>query len=318
VESVTSLLLGCALSGVFRWLSLPTRASFASYWSYAKPLALISPMNIVVENADRVMLGSRFIPAELGLYNVSINLFEAMKSLPSAVITALFPRLTSDYNREGVESAAARFYVAQRKLLILASPIAIIGAVWATTAVTLLYGAAFARAGVMLTAFFALFWFICLASPYHYVLYASEKHRAFVWISPLSNALYGVGLWLLCRPALGLGGLGAALAFAIPHLVAFPAVLANTRRHSRITLPASTALHAALIAVLLAAGMAVQFHAPGLMSKIAATAGLLGVYAAVMAASGLLTTEDFRYAAHVVHPFRYLQHVRDELRTGGQ
>lgn len=314
LEALIAFGLGAWLSGFAREARWPTRASFSSYWTYARPLAITAPLSTGVDSLDRVVLGSRFGATSVGYYNVALTIYEAIKTFPAAVISASFPRLSQEFARGGAAALKMVFVGYQRKLLMVATPIAVLGIFWSSDAIRLLYGPSFSPAGPVLAILFGLFWFICVATPYTYVLYATDQHQIFVWLSLVSNALFVLALWALCSPRLGLAATGVAAAAWVPHVAGFPFVLRRTAKLFDLGLTRIVILCGVLGGLMLGVGAVLLPGEGGFLVKLALSAGVTAGYVAGLRATGELRREELTYFSHVLNPVYLLNSIRSDFR----
>lgn len=314
-EALVHIALGLYFSRFFQVIRWPTLESFASYWRYAKPIALVSPIGTFVDNLDRFLLGTRFPGAELGCYNTALNLFEAIKTLPSAVATAIFPKMTAEFASGGAGSLKFVFESAQRKLLMVMTPITVLGVAWSSTIIHVLYGESFLRVAPVLAVFFIMFWFVGFVIPYHNILYSTEQHRIFIWLSPLSNCLLALGLWLFTAKNLGWGGVGAAISFILPHLVCFPIVLRETRRFYGIGYPSLFGAHLMAGFLMGAAVFGLSVWKDGIFFLSLWSVLSVSLYATFLYLKKIITSHDLAYLRHTFNPMHVLRYLRADFRS---
>jgi O-antigen/teichoic acid export membrane protein len=215
-------------SAIFLLRDIVPRLQFSkpllrSYWTYAKPLMILTPMTTLADSVDRLILGAAWTPAKLGFYSVARNLYEGMKTLPNAVLTALLPRLTNEFTGAPRERLQTTFRETYRKMLLLFTPIAVLGVNFAPLLVRVLYGPSFAPAAGPVAVFFVIMWAMSLFAPFHHLLYASERHHSFLWVRPIAMAVYLGALAFVARlpNALSLAAACQAFLWLIPAIPLF-------------------------------------------------------------------------------------------------
>lgn len=316
LEALTQLTMAIRMGPPLAELRRPTRESLESYWKYAKPLALLAPLSTLGDSVDRVILGSYCPAAQVGFYNLARNIFEAVKTVPSAVITVLQPRMTQDYSQGGAEKLKMGFYASYRKILLLTTPLMALGMLWSPWIVTLPFGQAFAPAAPLVAIFFFITWMIGLFSPFHYVLYAIEAHAVYLWISPPSQGLYLAGLWAMIGPW-GMAAAGAAWANLIPMLISTAPVILVAARRVGVRFPAITFKYVgAGVAMYFVQTASAHAIAPPWAGALAGSVAGLGAYAAVVWILGAAAREDVAYLLELIHPGKLLRYVRQETSEG--
>lgn len=216
----------------FRW---PAASDFEAYWRYAKPLAMLSPVSLLADSIDKVILGLYVPAAELGVYSISRSLFEAMKSIPSSIVSVLGPQVTREYVQGNLTQIRERFAGAMRKGLLVSTLVFACGIILAPLAILIAYGASYTGSWPSVEVLIGVAWVITLISPLHYVLYAVERHQTFVYISPIGQFCYFLGLWIMISP-LRWGSVGAALAQALPWVTTLLFIAPLAKKHLGLSL----------------------------------------------------------------------------------
>jgi O-antigen/teichoic acid export membrane protein len=228
---VESLLAGIVAAGVLAAKGVtpraPTLGSLADYWRYARPFLVMTPLALVQDSIDRVLVGRWAGLAAAGYYHVARGLWEALAGVMAPPTLLLFTRLSSLYAERSPErdrKARVLFFSGLDKLLFVATALAI--AFWALAgpAITVLYGDSFAPASPALRILVVATLMAALVDPYTFVLQAQDEVARFVPVNILRFVVYLAALALLVPglvPGLPAGDGGAALARLL--LIVFPA-----------------------------------------------------------------------------------------------
>jgi O-antigen/teichoic acid export membrane protein len=319
LDGAVSLLLGLHL--VYRRdgtpLRGPDRETFSAYWRYATPLLITSPIGILQDSLDRVLVARWAGLTAAGYYHVARALWELLGTLNAYPFQLLFARLSRLFvSRDAAAEAEARRVVTSTvdKLLFLAVPLACL--LWALRwpIVTLLYGPAFAPATGPLMVFVVTALAQTALNPYHFVIYALEQHARMVPITLIRLPVYlavmvvGVALW---------GATGAAAVRLL--LVLFPAwvFIRWTRELAGIGFERRTWVYAAGFALFVTLNETgrVGVEAAGLAAPLALAVGALfgaAAYGLWLWSAHPLFRDNLRYARDLVHPGRFAAFLRTD------
>jgi O-antigen/teichoic acid export membrane protein len=309
----------------------PTRQSVGTYWTYARPFLVSTPLALLQDSIDRVVVGRWAGLTAAGYYQVARGLWEALSGVVAAPTTFLFTRLSALYaQRSPARDREARdfFFNGFDKLLFITTPLAFGFWVFADLGIALLFGEAFRPAAVPLRVLILATLVSNIVNPYTLILYALDEAGRFVPINVLRVIVYLAALAVLVLPAdvtLGLGGIwpgapGAAAARLV--LVVFPCWIYFrwSRRLAAIPLYPGTwvylggfGLTLAIFHALLAAAGAL-LGAGGWPGAIPAAMVSLGVYAAYLLAVQPGTRENLRYTLALCSPGDFIRFLRSGLR----
>jgi O-antigen/teichoic acid export membrane protein len=324
IEAVVELMLGlwvvCVRKGVR--LRPPTRESFLDYWAYARPLLLTTPVGMLQDSLDRVLVARWAGLPAAGYYQVARALWELLGTINASPFQLLFARLSQLFAvRSPAGDAEARrvFVSAVDKLLFLAVPVSFL--LWAlrTPVITWLYGTGFLPARDALMIFVVAALAQAALNPYQFVIYALEQHSRFV---PVVLLRLGVYLVTLVVAVLLWGGTGAAAVRLL--LVLFPAwiFVRWTRELVGVGFQPCTWVYATGFGLLVAVseGVHAGLGRAGLPEPVTLGAGItsaLAVYAAWLwwAHPGLI--ENLGYARDLLHIRRFAAFLRSGLSRGG-
>jgi len=198
-----------------------SRKVLISYWEYAKPVLILTPVSTLMDTVDRVILGVSFSSAQLGYYSIARNMYEAFKSIPSAVLTVLAPRLATEFSAGDRAILRQTFRQTFRKMMLIMTPVTVVSMALAPLVIRSVYGPTYLPAAKAAAAFFFVGWVVAALIPFQYLLLASERHKLLLKINPVTVAVYlgtlwGVGHWHGSLTAASLAQLALWLIPAVP------------------------------------------------------------------------------------------------------
>jgi O-antigen/teichoic acid export membrane protein len=228
LEGVLTLVVAPAvLAAAGIRLRPPTLASLADYWRYARPFLITTPLALVQDSMDRVLVARWAGLSAAGYYHVARGLWEALAGAMGPPTLMLFTRLSSLYAERSAErdrQARTLFFSGLDKVLFVATAMAIAFWTLAGPAITRLYGTAFEPATTPLRILVMTALAAALVNPYTLVLQARDEVDRFVRINLARFVVYMAALALLVGglvPGVPAGETGAALARLL--LILFPA-----------------------------------------------------------------------------------------------
>jgi O-antigen/teichoic acid export membrane protein len=316
VEGATEILVGGYILVFRRGIALrrPDRATLQAYWSYARPLFITSPIGMLQDSLDRVLVARWAGLTAAGYYQVARALWEVLGRLNQYPFQLLLSRLSRLFATPGLEAAAESrrvFAAAMDRLLFIAVPAAF--CLWALREpiLTLLYGRRFLLAVAPLMVLVLAALAQTAFNPYQFILYAMDQHGRFVRVVLLRLAVYLVAMVALVPT---LGGTGAAAVRLL--MVIFPCwvFIRWTRELAGIGFQRVTVAYLTGFAVLVAVNEATRegLAAAGAPEPAALAGGFvlaLGVYTGFL----WLThtgTGNLRYARELVDPRRFVAFLR--------
>src|SRR6266567_3718188 len=222
VEGAAEIVVGAYILVGLRGVRLrgPDRETFGSYWRYARPLFITSPIGMLQDSLDRVLVARWAGLTAGGYYQVARTLWEVLGTLNAYPFQLLFSRLSrlfAEPRAEGVAEARRVFAAAMDRLLFIVVPVAF--ALWALRepAIALLYGEAFLPAAAPLMVFILAALAQSAFNPYQFVLYAMDQHGRLVPVVLVRLVVY-LATMVALVPVWG--GTGAAAVRLL--LVVFP------------------------------------------------------------------------------------------------
>ena len=311
LEGVVELALGFYIVCVRRRapLRLPDRETFKAYWEYARPLLITSPIGLLQDSLDRVLVARWAGLSAAGYYQVARGLWEVLGTLNAYPFQLLFARLSELFAQRspGQDQEARRLFAsAVDKLLFLAVPVAF--ALWALREpiIGLLYGRSFLPAEGPLMVFVLAALAQAAINPYHFIIYALEQHRRFVPVVLLRLAIYLVAMTLAVQLWAGTGAAGVRLL-----LVLFPAWIYFrwTRELAGIGFERRTWIYAVGFVLLIGVNEGARAALAGLglwppAALAVAFVLALAAYAAWLGVSHTAAVDNLRYARDLMRPSR--------------
>jgi O-antigen/teichoic acid export membrane protein len=291
---------------------VPTRASVLSYWRYARPLMITTPIALAQDSIDRVLVGRWAGLAAAGYYHVARGLWEVLGGVMGQAGLFLFSRLSALYTERTTErdrEARAFFFGGLDKLLFVTTALAVATWAFARLLIALLYGVSFEPATTTVRILVVAALAATLVNPYTFILQAQDQVARFIPLNMLRFVVYLVALLVLV-PGVTVwpsGAEGAALARLL--LIVFPAWVwvGWTRELAGIPFyrPAVVYLAGFAMAVLtFEAAVAVLewTAAPSLASEVGAAAAAFAVYALWLAKRHPDTRANLKYAVGILVP----------------
>jgi O-antigen/teichoic acid export membrane protein len=258
----------------------PTRATLQGYWRYARPFLVTTPLALVQDSMDRVLVARWAGLTAAGYYHVARGVWEVLAGTMAPPILMLFTRLSALYAERTPardREARALFFGGLDKLLFVATAMALAFWTLAGHAVVLFYGPAFAPVTTPLRILVATALAAAVVNPYTFVLQATDEVDRFVRINLARFVVYMAALVVLTRGLVPgvTGDAGAALARLL--LMLFPAWvwMRWTREVAGIPFYGRATVYLAGFALAVAA-----FH----LTEALASAGLAGDLVAAAAA----------------------------------
>lgn len=320
VEPVVKLLLGGILFRGYR-IGRATRQHLVNYTRYAAPLMLNSVINMIVSNLNPVVIGAFWSAADVGYYTAVLGFSLVVDRVASAVAVPFLPRVSGDVAKGNWAEMRNRTNVAERYLLLVLVPVAVLLLFFSKDIVDLTLGAGFGPSGPIMMVLILSSVTAAVFIPYRMVLYAVERQRDLVVSSLVGLAVLVMadGLLIPARlgtwPLTGLRGLGAALALALMNLVSGLVQVAAAGRH------AGTALYKRGALIFLA-GMAMYLGMAATRALVPAAllvrillCSIVGMiaYLATLVLVREFTRADAEVFLNILHPQQMLDYVSQEL-----
>src|SRR5262245_38870174 len=237
LESTLTLIVAASvLAGSGVRPATPSRASVAAYWRFARPFLLITPLALVQDSIDRVLVGHWAGLVAAGHYQIARGLFEVISGVMAPPGMLMFTRLSSLYaERTPERDRAARrlFFSGLDKLLFLSTAMAVFFWALAEPLLGALYGPSFVAAAPALRILVLAALGATLINPYTLVLQAQDEVARFIPVNVVRFVVYLVALGVLIPgmiPGLPAAAAGAALARLLLVLVPFWVWMGWTRQ----------------------------------------------------------------------------------------
>lgn len=283
---------------------MPTPAGIADYWRYARPFLVTTPMALVQDSIDRVLVGQWAGLTAAGYYQVARGLWEALAGVMAPPGLLLFTRLSALYaERTEARDRAARkaFFHGLDRLLFVSTPLAL--AFWslAPLGIELVYGAVFVPATTALRILVLAAFAMNVINPYGYLFLALGEVAQLIPINAIRLVAYLIVLMLLVPPGgpgwIPRGAAGAAVARLFVVVFLSRIYFQRTWAMAGIPFYRPAAAYAAALAVGVGVFHVVQW---GLHVAIPSAAAL-EVLAGVVALGGYLAALDRLHASTRAH-----------------
>jgi O-antigen/teichoic acid export membrane protein len=205
----------------------PSTASLLAYWRFARPFLVTTPLALLQDSIDRVLVGRWAGLTAAGYYHVARGVFEALSGVMGRPGMLMFTRLSSLYAERTPErdrKARTLFFSGLDKLLFMSAALAVVFWVLAEPLLEALYGPSFIAATPALRIMVLAALAATVINPYTYVLQAQDEVARFIPVNTVRCAVYLGALWVLIPGVIvGLPADAAGAALARLLLVLFPA-----------------------------------------------------------------------------------------------
>ena len=251
---LASQITGFILSALFYKGLLPGSSvigyPISKLFRFATPLFLLGLIGIVVNWSDRmIFLAFTGSLSDLGIYELSVRGSMILTIIPSAVGIAILPAFSELYGRTGKEGMSRAVRLSTRYLAYLIFPAAFGLAATSETAIVLLFGEGYSRAGLSLAILSVAYTMAAYKVIFMTALQAIGETGVFIKIG-LATMITQTVLVTLLAPIIGM--LGPTLARTAMYFVGFICLLYELRR--RIDFEVDTgAIKKAVLASLLMA-----------------------------------------------------------------
>lgn len=320
VEPVVRLLLAGSLFRGYR-VGRATRQHLSSYARYAAPLTMNTAINMIVTNVNPVVIRAFWSAREVGYYAAVLGFGLVTDRVASAVMVPFLPKASSDVARGDWEEMRRRVAVAERYMLMVLIPLAVVILYFSADIVGVTLGADFGAAVPVMICLVSNSVLSAMLGPYRMVLYAIERQADL-----LLSSVVGLGILLAADavlvparwgnvPLLGLAGTGAALAMVLMTLGSGAIQLRAVGRHAGIGFFWKT-LWFIGAGLGMYGGMAVAdgFAPLPLVMRLLLLSCLgLVVYLGILALARQFSRADLQVFLGLLHPQRMLDYVSEEL-----
>jgi O-antigen/teichoic acid export membrane protein len=311
LQTVVALLLGVALlRGLpLRW---PSARHARRLLTYATPVIAVTGLFYLGQHLDRVLLERLAGAREVGYYAAVGGVVAILQRVPLAAVNLFFPQASEDARAGALVEVARRLAVVERYGLMLTVPLAAAVAALSDVVVAIVLGDGFAPSAGVLAILALNPVLIALFEPYNTVVYAVERHGRLVAVSVLHVATLVVVAVALVP---GLGAAGAAVASVVAQAASGACQVAIAVRVARMRLYRGAAAHVGAGLAMFATVVLVRAAAPpGLVGAGLALPAGLGVFCALLGASGQLTGADVRRFLDLLNPAKMAAYVASEVR----
>ena len=234
----------------------PTWDGVVDYWRYARPFLVTTPLALIQDSIDRVLVGRWAGLTAAGYYHVARGLWEALTGVMAPPGLLLFTRLSALYaERSEARDRAARetFFNGLDRLLFVSTPLALAFWALAPLGIEVVYGASFLPATTTLRILVLAAFAMNVINPYGYLFLALGAVARLIPINAVRLVAYVLVLTILVHPGgpdwIPRGEAGAAVARLFVVVVLSGIYFRHTRELAGIPFYRPAAAYAVALAV---------------------------------------------------------------------
>jgi O-antigen/teichoic acid export membrane protein len=229
---------------------------------------------------------------EVGFYTIAHKIpIMAISLIPYVFGTVLMPAVAEQFGKGDMAKIKRIYTHSSRYLMILSLPLATAGIALAKPIITVLFGAEYAPAIIIMQITFIPFAIRGLNHSVSSVIYGIKEPSFLVKIGAFLVVI-AIGLNLLLIPKFG--AVGAVIATSIPRVISVPLYIRFVSKKTGASWPMGDTFKTAISAVIM--GLIVfiiQYYLGGILSlAVSIPIGII-VYAAALFAIGAVKREDF-------------------------
>ncbi len=316
-----------ALAAIFFLKSIPVKKPdwkmARSYWTFGLPSFFIYFSSRLGKQLDIVMVQMFWSSVNVGYYAVSLRFSALLLGISTAVVTILFPTISSHHANSDWKSIQDLVKQSSRYLCMVVTPIIFFLIIFPEQTITILLSRDFIAAVPALRIMAINAFFLVVIGPMKTVFAAINKPglgAKLVIFCHLTN--FGLNFLLIPPslfgiPLLGLKEIGAAIATLTSSVILFLLVLVYSKKEAGVRLYGRIPLH--IISALITAIILfyaersylplTRFYHLGVYGML-----FLGSYALILYLIGEFTKKDWDYIMESLHPKEMYEYVRDEVK----
>lgn len=307
------------------WLSRNINLKFVrptmvkEYAIFAAPLVISSLVLMAMEALDRVVIGFNGNLLEVGYYAAALGAVTAVITLGNSMNNVILPQLASPDMTGSKEKTEGLVWTSQKYLLMFLLPVTAVLIVHGEAIATVLFGADYARAGVILSILSVMMTLKIISGVLSQVLYASNNAKLYTRASVFYGVLV-IALYFLFVPTSSpfpwTGGTGAALALASGSVVYVAMLTYYVKTSAGVGVYPKLWKHLLSTAVTLIVMFAALrfFDISGLLSVVAVSFLGLVVHMSVLAVTREFHRSDIRFFINALSPKQIYESLEDELQ----
>lgn len=199
-------------------LGLPDRGLLKKHCKYALPLSLSEGIGLSLSNVDKVFVGHLLSDAHVGYLAVAERVYGGFLVIVKAVTQQLLPEITYRLANLKEEVFHRQMEKIVRMTSVLGTFLALTVLAYADVLVYTMYGPGLETASFILRVFSLEILVKLFFRPYHSLVYATERHRIFLWLTIPNQAIRTFLTYFLIPfqvAGLTIGGAAKPLAIAI-------------------------------------------------------------------------------------------------------
>ena len=280
-----------------RWVG-PGRALCVRYCRYALPLSLSTGISLSTSNLDKVFVGHLLSSAHVGYLAVAERIYGGFLVIVKAVTQQLLPEIS--YRLANLKEKHFKRQMERITLMgnVLGTFLALVVIAFAGVLIQTAYGPGLEIAAFILMAFSLEILVKLFFRPYHSLIYATERHSIFLWLTlPTQAVRLALMYFLVPVQVAGMAIGGAAKPLAISFVWVAPrgvAVLWSVKRHFQTLFLSRTPVVYLIFCLPAALAIGVNLMVSSLLWASAAGLAILALYLLLLRLTGVLDPETVK------------------------
>jgi O-antigen/teichoic acid export membrane protein len=275
------------------------------YIRFALPISLTEGISLSIANVDKVFVGHLLTDAHVGYLTVAERVYGGFLMIVKAVSQQLLPEISyrlANLKRRVFERQMEKIV---RMSSVLGTFLALAVLAYADVLIRTMYGPGLETAAFILRVFSLEILVKLFFRPYHNLVYATERHRIFLWLTPPSQVIRILGTYLLVPlqvAGVTLGGAAKPLAIGVVWIVPRGVgVLYTIRKEFNTLFLSRMGPVASLFLALAALALGLEHLVESRAIMAALGLGVLGLHLVLLRALGVL---DDQVLKELTRPLR--------------
>ncbi|MDN5357152.1 MAG: hypothetical protein PWR17_321 [Candidatus Methanomethylophilaceae archaeon] len=294
---------------------------FREYFSFAMPLIISSLFLTVLDFVDKVIIGLSGNTLEVGYYTAAMGVVFVFISLGGSLNNVILPQLSKPDIVRDPSKAEGLIWLSQKYLMMFLFPVMAVLLVFGEDIGGVLFGAEYAKAGVILSILSVMMTLRVLTGTLSQVLYASNKASLYTKATMI-YAVVVASMFVLLIPDTGilpwdgLYGVGAAISLSVGYIIFTVTLMYYVRRAVGIRPYNNLWKHLLSLAVTAVLLVIVDrmFEISGVIEVAAVSLLGLGVYILALVALRELLRSDISFFMNAINLKQIKDSLDDELR----
>ena len=322
LETVTSFFVGLWFFRRYP-IKKPNWALFKNYFVFALPLTLVSVIEIISVNVDKVMIGYFWTATEVGYYFAAQRIIEFLTILSSSVGTILFPAMSEQHALNDIQGVIRTARLSERYISMITIPPIVVIAVFINPVIKIMLSDAFLPAASVLVFLLIYAFIVNMNVPYNSLIAGINK-PGYAAIIGFIGCGTNIVLNFLFVPRNGVlsfiginGPSGSALASIISGTIGFIWLKIAAKKFLRMKVSQSHTPRHLIAGIIMGAILyyvslyVVAVHWYDLI--VFAVSGL-GLYITVLFVLREFNKCDLLFFFDMLNPKKLMKYVRDEVK----